>query len=54
MFRAIVFDAYGTLFDVDAAARDVAAEPGRAGFAAVWPRVAATRRAAASTSKSVP
>ena len=39
MFRAIVFDAYGTLFDVDAAARDVAAEPGRAGFAAVWPRI---------------
>jgi 2-haloacid dehalogenase len=39
MFRAIVFDAYGTLFDVDAAARSVAAESGRAGFAAVWPRI---------------
>lgn len=44
MFRAIVFDAYGTLFDVDAAARRVAAEPGRAGFAAVWPRVSADWR----------
>ena len=45
MFRAIVFDAYGTLFDVDAAARRVAFEPGRAGFAAVWPKVAADWRA---------
>ncbi|TPE50199.1 haloacid dehalogenase type II [Amaricoccus solimangrovi] len=44
MFRAIVFDAYGTLFDVDAAARHVAAEPGRHGFAAVWPRVSADWR----------
>lgn len=44
MFRAIVFDAYGTLFDVDASARRVAAEPGRAGFAAVWPRVSADWR----------
>lgn len=44
MFRAIVFDAYGTLFDVDAAARRVAAEPGRTGFAAVWPKVAADWR----------
>lgn len=44
MFRAIVFDAYGTLFDVDAAARHVAAEPGRAGFAAIWPKVAADWR----------
>ena len=35
-----VFDAYGTLFDVAAAAREAAAEPGREAFASVWPRVA--------------
>jgi 2-haloacid dehalogenase len=35
MIRAVVFDGYGTLFDVDAAARRLAAEPGREGFAAV-------------------
>ncbi len=35
-----VFDAYGTLFDVGAAARRVAAEPGRDAFAADWPRIA--------------
>lgn len=35
-----VFDAYGTLFDVAAAARECAAEPGRATLAAVWPKVA--------------
>lgn len=35
-----VFDAYGTLFDVAAAAREVAAEPGRADFARHWPQVA--------------
>jgi len=35
-----VFDAYGTLFDVNAAARAVAARPGRGAFAAVWPEVA--------------
>ncbi|MEM9196728.1 MAG: haloacid dehalogenase type II [Pseudomonadota bacterium] len=34
-----VFDAYGTLFDVSAAARACAAEPGREAFAAVAPRV---------------
>ncbi len=38
--KACVFDAYGTLFDVAAAAREAAAEPGREAFAAVWPRVA--------------
>ncbi|MEM9755822.1 MAG: haloacid dehalogenase, partial [Pseudomonadota bacterium] len=27
--KACVFDAYGTLFDVNAAARDVAAQPGK-------------------------
>jgi len=36
----VVFDAYGTLFDVAAAARHAAAEPGRAALAACWPRLA--------------
>jgi len=40
-----VFDAYGTLFDVNAAARAVAAEPGRESFAEVWPQVSANWRA---------
>lgn len=35
-----VFDAYGTLFDVAAAAREAAAEPGRESFAEHWPKVA--------------
>ncbi len=35
-----VFDAYGTLFDVNAAARRAAAEPGGERLAAVWPRLA--------------
>ncbi|MEL6523640.1 MAG: haloacid dehalogenase type II [Pseudomonadota bacterium] len=35
-----IFDAYGTLFDVAAAAREVAAEPGREEFAEIWPRLA--------------
>src|SRR5690606_26988731 len=35
-----IFDAYGTLFDVAAAARVAAAEPGRAALAALWPRLA--------------
>lgn len=35
-----VFDAYGTLFDVAAAAREAAAEPGRERFAAHWPEIA--------------
>lgn len=35
-----VFDAYGTLFDVAAAARRAASEPGREGFAAHWPAIA--------------
>lgn len=42
--RVCVFDAYGTLFDVAAAARDLATEPGREGFAEVWPQVAADWR----------
>ena len=43
--HACVFDAYGTLFDVAAAARLAAAEPGRQRLAAVWPRLAADWRA---------
>jgi 2-haloacid dehalogenase len=38
--RAAVFDAYGTLFDVAAAARRVAGEPGNAALAGAWPRLA--------------
>ena len=35
-----IFDAYGTLFDVAAAARNAASEPGREAFAAHWPAIA--------------
>ena len=35
-----VFDAYGTLFDVAAAARHAASEPGREAFAKHWPAIA--------------
>jgi 2-haloacid dehalogenase len=35
-----IFDAYGTLFDVSAAAREAAAEPGRETFATHWPQIA--------------
>ncbi|MEL6677888.1 MAG: haloacid dehalogenase type II [Pseudomonadota bacterium] len=38
--KTCIFDAYGTLFDVAAAAREAAAEPGREAFAARWPDVA--------------
>jgi 2-haloacid dehalogenase len=37
MITTCVFDAYGTLFDVSAAARQVATEPGRDAFAEHWP-----------------
>ena len=43
--RVCVFDAYGTLFDVAAAARSLAAEPGREAFAGLWQQVAADWRA---------
>ena len=43
--KACVFDAYGTLFDVSAAARTAAAEPGREALAAVWPKLSADWRA---------
>ncbi len=39
-----VFDAYGTLFDVGAAARQLAEEDGQEAFAAVWTDVAETWR----------
>ncbi|MEL7398011.1 MAG: haloacid dehalogenase, partial [Pseudomonadota bacterium] len=35
-----IFDAYGTLFDVAAAARNAAQEPGREAFAEKWPAIA--------------
>ena len=35
-----IFDAYGTLFDVAAAAREAASEPGRAAFAGKWAELA--------------
>lgn len=41
----VVFDAYGTLFDVAAAARVAAAEPGGDLLAAHWPRLAQVWRA---------
>lgn len=40
-----VFDAYGTLFDVNAAARQAATEPGQSDLKAVWPKLAADWRA---------
>ncbi|MEL6518703.1 MAG: haloacid dehalogenase type II [Pseudomonadota bacterium] len=40
-----VFDAYGTLFDVSAAARIAAEEPGRAALAETWQALAAQWRA---------
>jgi len=40
MITTVVFDAYGTLFDVAAAARGAAGENGREAFAEVWPQVA--------------
>ena len=40
MITTCVFDAYGTLFDVAAAARAAAKEPGRETFAEHWPRIA--------------
>lgn len=45
MAEIAVFDAYGTLFDVAAAARTVAEEPGSEAFAALWPCLSADWRA---------
>lgn len=39
-----IFDAYGTLFDVNAAAREAAAAPGNEVLAKVWPGLAADWR----------
>ena len=39
-----VFDAYGTLFDVSAAAREAAGEAGREALADIWPQIAANWR----------
>ncbi|TNF17707.1 MAG: haloacid dehalogenase type II [Rhodobacteraceae bacterium] len=39
-----IFDAYGTLFDVGAAARLAAGEPGQGHWAATWPALAADWR----------
>ena len=39
-----VFDAYGTLFDVAAAARIVAEQPGQEALARLWPKLAADWR----------
>lgn len=39
-----VFDAYGTLFDVSAAARRAAEQPGQEQLAAIWPKLAADWR----------
>ena len=38
--RVCVFDAYGTLFDVAAAARLAAGEPGQEALAEIWPKLA--------------
>ena len=38
--KVAVFDAYGTLFDVNAAARKAADAPDAGAFAAHWPKVA--------------
>lgn len=43
--KICVFDAYGTLFDVAAAARRAAAEPGNEALASAWPLLADTWRA---------
>lgn len=40
MSAVVVFDAYGTLLDVDGAARLAAAEPGGERIAAIWPALA--------------
>ncbi|ROT98081.1 haloacid dehalogenase type II [Histidinibacterium lentulum] len=43
--RVCIFDAYGTLLDVDGAARAAAAEPDSAALAAHWPDIARDWRA---------
>lgn len=43
--KACIFDAYGTVFDVAAACREAAEEPGHDAFTAVWQKVASDWRA---------
>ncbi|MEM8569323.1 MAG: haloacid dehalogenase type II [Pseudomonadota bacterium] len=45
MVRVTIFDAYGTLFDVNAAARRLSQEPDREQFAEIWEQVARDWRA---------
>lgn len=40
VIKVVIFDAYGTLFDVAAAAREAAGEPGYAKLAEAWPQLA--------------
>lgn len=40
VIKAVVFDAYGTLFDVAAAAREAASEPAFAQLVETWPKLA--------------
>lgn len=42
--KVVIFDAYGTLLDVDAAARAAALEPGGERLAEIWPRLSANWR----------
>ncbi|MGP9791406.1 haloacid dehalogenase type II [Roseinatronobacter sp. NSM] len=42
--RLCVFDAYGTLFDVDGAARRAASAPGGQALAQIWPQLSANWR----------
>lgn len=44
MITTVIFDAYGTLFDIASAARRAAAEPQGTALAQVWPRLAADWR----------
>jgi len=44
MITTVVFDAYGTLFDVSAAAREAAAQPGQESWAEKWPALSETWR----------
>ena len=43
--KACIFDAYGTLFDVSAAARQAAQEPGAESWASAWPKLSEHWRA---------
>ena len=49
LLTTCVFDAYGTLFDVNAAARIAANEPNRETFKEVWPSVSKSMEIEAAT-----